>query len=189
MTSERRPTPGEWPCTSVDPVAASSLMGVSRKRKGDVTPGPCGATWDPGTSHPVTRQGRGSLHMIVVGVLADVADIEDDGFLAEVLPPVRGTEHFGAYVAGLVHDRRGAVRGIFDDLALLHEDQRGTVVVAVPGHDAAGLDGQFPEAQFAILDVGRLLFQVDRAERDVGDADRLVVDLLAHVGLHLAGGT
>src|SRR5262245_14246014 len=59
--------------------------------------------------------------------------------------------------------------------------------MAVPGHDATGLNGQFPEAQLAILDIGRLFFQVDRAERDVGDADRLEVDLLAHIGLHLVG--
>src|SRR5262245_36374586 len=162
MTSERRPTPGEWPCTSVDLVAASSLMGVSRKRKGDVTPGPCGATRESRDVTSSNETGAGSLHMVVVRVLADVADIEDDGFLAEVLPPVRGAEHFGAYVAGLVHDRLGAVRGIFDDLALLHVDQRGPIVMAVPGHDAARLDGQFPEAQLAILDIGRLLFQVGR---------------------------
>ena len=60
--------------------------------------------------------------------------------------------------------------------------------MAVPGHDAAGLDGQLAEAQLAALDVGRLLVEIDRAERDVGDADRLEVDHLAGVGLHLVGG-
>src|SRR5206468_11290550 len=105
----------------------------------------------------------------------------------EILPPVRGTGDFRPDLAGLVHDRLGAVAGVFDDFALLDEDQRGTIVMAVPGHDAAGLDRQLAEAQLAIPDVGRLLLEVDRAERDVGDADRLGVDHRANVGLHLAG--
>jgi hypothetical protein len=29
-----------------------------------------------------------SLHVVVVGILADVADIEDDGLFPEVLPPM-----------------------------------------------------------------------------------------------------
>ena len=61
--------------------------------------------------------------------------------------------------------------------------------MAVPGHDAAGLDRQLAEAQLAIPYFRRLLLEVDRAERDVGDADRLVIDLLADVCLHLAGRT
>ena len=56
-----------------------------------------------------------------------------------------------------------AVAGVFDDLALLHVDQRWTVVMAVPRHDAAGLDRQLAEAQFAILDIGRLLLEIDRS--------------------------
>ena len=59
--------------------------------------------------------------------------------------------------------------------------------MAVPRHDAAGFDGQLAEAQLAILDIGRLLLQVDRSQRDVGDADRLEVDLLAGIGFHLVG--
>src|SRR2546426_9328199 len=78
-----------------------------------------------------------SLHVVVVRILADVADIENDGLLAEILPPVRGAGDFRPDLAGLVHDRLGAVAGVFDDLALLDEDQRGAVVMAVPGHDAA----------------------------------------------------
>ena len=58
--------------------------------------------------------------------------------------------------------------------------------MAVPGHDAAGLDHQLAEAQLAIPDIGRLFLEVDRAKRDVGDADRLGVDHRADVGLHLA---
>lgn len=116
---------------------------------------------------------------MVVQVLADVADVENDGFLAEVLPPVRGTGHFGTDIAGLVHDWVGAVRGVLDDFALLYEDQRRTIVMAVPRNDPAGLDGHLAKAQFAILDLGGLLFQIDRPERDVGDADRLIIDLRA----------
>ena len=93
----------------------------------------------------------------------------------------------GLISPGLVHDRIGAVAGIFDDLALLDEDQRGTIVMAVPGHDATRLDRQLSEAQLSIPDVGRLLLEIDRAKRDVGDADRLGVDHRTDVGLHLAG--
>ena len=69
-----------------------------------------------------------------------------------------------------------------------NEDQGRTVVVAVPRHDAAGLDRQLAEPQFAILQMRRLLFEIDRTQRDVGDADRFEVDHLAGVGLHLVGG-
>ena len=68
----------------------------------------------------------------------------------------------GPDIAGLVHDRLGAVAGVFDDLALLHEDQRRPVVMAVPGHDAAGLDRQLAKSQFAVLEMRRLLFEIDR---------------------------
>src|SRR6266404_3677302 len=150
-------------------------LACGRLKKGDVTPGRVGQHGDPRTSHRATRHRAAlvtsRLHIVVVRILADVADIEDDGFLAEVLPPVRGAEHFGPDLAGLVQDRLGAVAGVFDDLALLHEDQRRTVVMAVPRHDAAGLDRQLAEAQLAILDVGGLLLEIDRTERDVGDAD------------------
>src|SRR5215207_5519674 len=134
----------------------------------------CGATRGPQavTSGNETSDGARyiryiSLHVVVVRILADIADIENDGLLAEVLPPVRGAGDFRPDLAGLVHDRVGAVAGVFDDLTLLDEDQRGTIVVAVPGHDTAGLDRQLAEAQFAIPDVGRLLLEVDRAKRDV----------------------
>src|SRR5262249_4756699 len=86
-------------------------------------------------------------------------------------------------------DRIDAVGGVFDDLALLHEDQSGAVVMAVPGHDAAGLDGQLAEAQLAALDMRRLLAEVDGAERDVGNANRLMVDHLLRVRPGLVGRT
>src|SRR6516165_5487890 len=132
--------------------------------------------------------GEHSLHVVVVWILADVADIENDGLFAEVLPPMRRAIHLRPKVARLVHDRIDAVAGVFYNLALLDEDQRRPVVMAVPGHDAAGFDGQFSEAQLAPLDVSRLLAQVDRAERDVGDADRLVIDHLTGIRLDFVGG-
>src|SRR5216684_3911905 len=129
-----------------------------------------------------------SLHLVVAGILADVADIENDGLFSEVLPPMRGTGHFRPDIAGLVRDRHLTIAGIFDDLALLHEDQRGPVVMAMPGHDAAGLDGELAEAQLAALDMGGLLAEIDGTERDVAEADRLGVDHGANVGFHLIGG-
>src|SRR4029450_13811996 len=160
-------------------------------RKKDVTPGCVGRHAGPQavTSGNETPDGAryNSLHVVVVRILADVADIENDGLLAEVLPPMRGAGDFRPDLAGLGQDRVGAVAGVFDDFALLDIDQRRTVVMAVPGHDAARLDRQLAEAELALLYVGRLLLEVDRAKRHVGDADRLGVDHRADVGLHLAG--
>ena len=70
----------------------------------------------------------------------------------------------------------------FDDV-----DDRRPLAVAVPGHDAAGLDHELAHAQAAILDA-LLLVHVDRGDDCVGDADRLQVDGLAHIGLGLVGG-
>src|SRR5947208_6747478 len=98
-------------------------------RKKDVTPGRVGRRAGPKgvTSGNETSGGarHNSVHVVVVRILADVADIENDGLLAEVLPPVRGAGDFRPDLAGLVHDRIGAVAGVFDDLALLDVDQRG----------------------------------------------------------------
>src|SRR3954452_8694666 len=189
MTSERSARPGE--CASI--VIAVGLIGAERSVMAGLPCDECGARMRgsmgiaggtfrhacDGVAHP--------LHVVVMRVLADVAYIEDDRFLAEVLPPVRGAGDLGADVAGLVHDRIDAVGSVFDDLALLHEDQGRAVVMAVPGHDAAGLDGQLAEAQLAAFDMRRLFAEVDGAERDVGDADRLVVDHLLRVRLDLVG--
>src|SRR5215213_2077572 len=110
-----------------------------RLRKRDVTHGRVGRHVGPQavTSGNETSGGArySSLHMVVVRILADIADIENDGLLAEVLPPVRGAGHFRPDLAGLVQDRIGAVAGVFDDFTLLHVDQRGAVVMTVPGHD------------------------------------------------------
>ena len=101
---------------------------------------------------------------------------------------MRSAELFGPEVAGLVQNRIDTVARDIHDLALLHEYQGRPVVVAVPGYDAAGLDRQLAELQFAILKVRRLLAEVDRAQRHVCDADRFVVDLFVRIGLDLVGG-
>src|SRR6516162_8454919 len=98
-----------------------------------------------------------SSHVVVVWILADVADIENDSLFAEILPPMRGPIDLRPQVARLVHDRIDAIAGVFHDLALLDKDQRRSIVMAMPGHDATGFDGQFAEAQFAALDMRGLL--------------------------------
>src|SRR5580704_10903047 len=105
-----------------------------------------------------------SSHIVVVRILPDVADVENDCFLAEILPPVRGTKYFGADVAGLMRYRHFAIAGIFDDFALLDENQGGPIVMAVPGHDTAGLYGEPAKTQLAALNMGGLLAQIDRAQ-------------------------
>src|SRR5262249_47845328 len=113
---------------------------------------------------------RARSHVVVVLVVQHVADEQDDGLASIVLPPVGGAAGFRPDLAGLVHDRHGAVAGVFDDLAFGDVDDGGTVGVAVPRHDAAGLDGQLAEAELALLDIGRLLLEVDCREHRVGDA-------------------
>src|SRR6516162_9165726 len=100
---------------------------------------------------------------------------------------MRGAARLRPDVAGLVHDRISAVAGVFDDLALGDVDDRGAVAVAVPGHDAAGLDRELAEPQLAILDVRRLLLEVDGGEHRVGDALAGVGGRRARVGLEFAG--
>ena len=65
----------------------------------------CGATGVPDvTSATGVGSARTRLHVVVVRILADVADIENDGLVAEVFPPVRRAEYFGSDLAGLVED-------------------------------------------------------------------------------------
>src|SRR3954451_5856513 len=127
------------------------------------------------------------LHIVVVRILADIADIENDGLGALVLPPMRSPEHLRPDVAGFVDDRIGAVACVFDDLALLHENESGPVVMAMPWHDPAGFDRKLAETKLAILQVGWLLLQIDRPERDICHTDRLEIDFLTNIGLHLVG--
>src|SRR5262249_32121506 len=113
---------------------------------------------------------------------------QNDDLIAEILPPVRGAARLWPDVAGLVHDRIGAVAGVFDDLALGDVDDRRTVGVAVPGHDAARLDRELAKAELTLLDVGRLLPGVDGGEPRVGDALPGMGDRHTHIGFDLADG-
>ena len=70
-----------------------------------------------------------SSHVVIVLVVENVAHKQDDRLAPEVLPPVRGAARLRPDVAGLVHDRIGAVAGVFDDLALGDVDDRGTVAM------------------------------------------------------------
>ena len=93
----------------------------------------------------------------------------------------------GADLAGLVHDRHRAIAGVFDDLAFRHIDQRRAVVMAVPRHDAAGLDHHLAEAQLAAGDLRLLLAEIDRAERGVGHALGRMIDRLGGIRHALVG--
>src|SRR6516225_6445981 len=97
-----------------------SHRGSSCNRKGGwERPGVRGQHGAPGASHPVTRRGvEHSLHVVVGRILTDVADIENDGFFAEVLPPMRGAIDLLPQVTRLVYDRIDAVAGVFYNLAL-----------------------------------------------------------------------
>ena len=59
---------------------------------------------------------------MIAFVVADVANIENDRDVSEIFPPMRRAVGFGADLADLMNDRRAAVAGIFDDLALLDEN-------------------------------------------------------------------
>src|SRR5215470_8146851 len=99
---------------------------------------------------------------------------------------------FGSNLSSLVEDRHRAVAGVFHDLALGDVDERRTVAMAVPRNDAARLDGELAETKLAILELRRLLRQIDGAQRRVGDAlggehDRLARVFFGLVGRALAG--
>ena len=96
---------------------------------------------------------------------------------------------FGADLAGLVNDRPGAVAGIFNDFALLDEDQSWAVIMAVPWNYAAGLNHELAESQLTVGDLCLLFAEIDRAERSVGHADGLKVDGLARIRHALVGRT
>ena len=72
-----------------------------------------------------------------------------------------GATRLWPYLASFVHNRNRAVAGIFDDFAFCDVDDRRTIAVAVPRHDAAWLDSKFTEPELTLLDVCRLLFKID----------------------------
>jgi hypothetical protein len=78
-------------------------------------------------------------------------------------------------------DGSGAIARKLKYLALLDENQRGPVVMAVPRDYAARFNDELAESQLA-ADNFRFLFpEVDRAERGVGHADSLEIDRLARI--------
>src|SRR5215469_8046443 len=102
---------------------------------------------------------------------------------------MRGTTRLRPYVASFVRNRNRAVTGIFDDLPFCDVDNRGTIGVTVPRHDAAWLDSKFAEPELTILDVCRLLLKIDGGEDCVGHALGCIGDGRTYVGFHLVGGT
>src|SRR5215831_4790456 len=130
-----------------------------------------------------------SSHVVIALVVENIAHEQNDRLTAEILPPVRSAARFRPDVAGLVHNRIGAIAGIFDDLALGDVDDGRTVSVAVPGHDAARLDRELAKTKLALLDVRRLLLKIDGGEHRVGDALAAMGHRHAHVCFGLAGGT
>ena len=97
---------------------------------------------------------------MIVLVLEQVSGEQHDGLVAGILPPMRNFARLGDDVAGLMHDRHGAIRCVLVDLAVDDVDDGRPVAVAVPGHDPAWLDGELAHAELAVLDVGRLFFHV-----------------------------
>src|SRR6516162_8624563 len=128
-------------------------------------------------------------HVLVGLIVQQIADIENHGLVAEVLPPMRRAARLGPDVAGLVHDRRRAIAGVFDDLTFGNEDEGWPIGMAVPRHYAIGVDGELAEPQLAVLDLCRFLVEVDGAERGIGDANSGELDRLAGIGLHLVERT
>src|SRR5512139_1291545 len=136
------------------------------------------------TGHHIMRRGVGDAqpsHIVVSLVVADFTDVQNHRHLAEVLPPVRCALSFGPDLAGLVMDWPPAIAGVFDDLALLDENQRRPVVMAVPRDYAARLDDELAESQLAAGNFRPLFTEIDRAERGVGHADGLEIDRLARI--------
>src|SRR5262249_3643800 len=127
-------------------------------------------------------------HIVIALVVQHVAHKQNDGLVAQVLPPVGGATRLRPYLTSFVHNRNRAVAGIFDDLAFCDVDDRRTIAVTVPRHDAAWLDSEFAEPELTPLDVGRLLFKIDGGEDCVGDALGCIGDRRTYVGFHLVGG-
>src|SRR5581483_3050456 len=137
------------------------------------------------TGHHIMRRGvwgdAQPSHIVVTLVVADVTNVQNHRHLTEILPPVRRALGLGPDIAGLVMDGPGAIAGKFDDLALLDENQRRPVVMAVPRDYATRLDDELAEPQLAPGNFRHLFAEVYRAERDVGHADGLEIDWLARI--------
>src|SRR5258708_4423827 len=100
MTSDRSSTPGEWPCMVRVADSISADMSVMAQRsvreKVVIARSSCDEAiqflfrvfWIASLALAMTRVERPSSHMMVVGILADVADVEDDRLGAQIFPPV-----------------------------------------------------------------------------------------------------
>ena len=78
---------------------------------------------------------------MVVFIPQQIGGEEHDGLVAEILPPMGDLRGLGHHVAGFVHNRHCTVASVFVDLPFDDVNDRGTIGVAVPRHDAPGLDG------------------------------------------------
>src|SRR6516225_11665227 len=135
----------------------------------------------------VSNDTGATSHVVVGLVVQHVAHKQDDRLAPEVLPPMRGAAGLGADITGLVHDWNRAVAGVFDDLALRDIDDRGSIAVAMPRHDAPWFDRKLAEPELALLDVCRLFFEIDGGQHGVGNALARVGDRLTCVGFHFVG--
>src|SRR5262249_51411700 len=113
---------------------------------------------------------------------------QNDGLVSEVLPPMGGATRLRPYLASFVHNWNRAVAGIFDDLAFCDVDDRRTIAMTVPRHDAAWLNSKFAEPELTLLDVCRLLFKIDGGQDRVGHTLGCIGDRRTYVGFHLIGG-
>ena len=101
-------------------------------------------------------------HVVIVLVVQHIGHEQNDCGVAGILPPVRGLACLAAKIAGLVHNWARAIAGVFYDLALLDVDQRWSVGVTMPRHDAARGDRQLAKAKLAVLDLGGLFAEINR---------------------------
>ena len=70
--------------------------------------------------------------------------------------------------AGLVHDRHRTGAGVLDDRTGDDVDDRRPLGVAMPGDDSTRLNDELAEAEFVVLQVRRLLGEIDRGDQLVG---------------------
>lgn len=107
---------------------------------------------------------------MVAGVVQQVGGEQHGRLLAGILPPVSGYVRFHGDIAGGMNDGHCAIAGVFGDAAADDIDDGGAITVAMPGHNAAGLDRKLAQAELAILHHGRFLREVDGADHGVDNA-------------------
>src|SRR4029078_13294926 len=128
ITIERSMTPGECACAGIISdftcTDRSVMIFASQKSLGCAVG--CAGMMCRLARRILQRawKSAGLSHIMVGRILLGIADIKNDGLLSEILPTLRGGIDFGTDFAGFMRDRDFAVAGIFDYLALLHENQR-----------------------------------------------------------------